>query len=212
MTETMSHRRRRPRLARVATTARFVLLASVIMWCGLSLGDEPGGTPPMPPLPADVKASPVIQTVAIDPAQPLPLSGADVSADAPAGRRTPSGPLGNWTVLASIGAAFAVLAAFRFQQSRRRGRDLPPDVFDVLGEASLSGQHAVRVVRFGPRTLLVSVSSAGCQTLATLDDPQVTERIVTACIGGRTPRPVRTASRVRAPDGITPRPSAQEAS
>jgi hypothetical protein len=205
MSDMMTHRIWHITTTRVAPLTWF---ASLVVCCGLALGDEPGGPPPMPPLPEDVKSSPVIQTVAIDPAAPLPLTGASVSEDAPSsGRRSPAGPLGNWSVLAAIGAAFAVLAAFRFQQGRRRARDLPPDVFDVLGEASLGGQHAVRVVRFGPRTLLVSVSSAGCQTLATLDDPQVTERIVTACLGGRSPKPVRGASRDRSPVREPPQPA-----
>ncbi len=193
MKDTMSHRHRQ------ITTACIALAASVVMGCGLAVGDDVGGPPPMPPLPDDVKASPVIQTSAVESSKPLPLTGDSTSTDAPSGRRSPSGPLGDWTVLAAIGVAFAVLAAFRFRQARRRGRDLPPDVFDILGEASLGSQHAVRVVRFGPRTLLVSVSSTGCQTLATLDDPQVTERIVTACLGGRSPRPVRGATRERSP-------------
>lgn len=193
MKDIMCHRHARN------TRACIAWAVSAVVWCSLAVGDDVGGMPPIPPLPEDAPASAVIQTSAVESRKPLPLSGASTPADAPPGRRAVSGPLGNWTVLAAIGAAFAVLAAFRFHQARRRGRDLPPDVFDVLGEASLGGQHAVRVVRFGPRTLLVSVSSAGCQTLATLDDPQVTERIVTACLGGRSPRPVRGATRERSP-------------
>ncbi|MFM7138624.1 MAG: flagellar biosynthetic protein FliO [Planctomycetota bacterium] len=72
------------------------------------------------------------------------------------------------------------MAAFRFT-SLRRVKTLPPEVFELLGEASLGGQQAARVVRFGPRTLLIGVSSAGCQTLAQIDDPQATERIAAAC-------------------------------
>lgn len=190
------------------------LVAMVVVWCALGLGDEPVLSPPMPPLPEDVKPSSVIQAGAIDSARPLPLPLTDAppSAEAPSGRRGPAGPLGDWTVLVAIGAAFALLAAFRFQQSRRRSRDLPPDVFDVLGEASLGGQHAVRVVRFGPRTLLVSVSSAGCQTLATLDDPQATDRIVTACRGGRIPRTLQGVSRAKGAGGSTVPAAGGEAS
>ena len=72
------------------------------------------------------------------------------------------------------------MAAFRIT-SLRRTKSLPPDVFELLGEATLGGQQTVRVVRFGPRTLLIGVSPSGCQTLAELDDPQATERIATAC-------------------------------
>ena len=47
--------------------------------------------------------------------------------------------------------------------------------------------NAVRVVRFGPKTLLVGVSAAGCQTLAELTDPQATACIAAACRGVHPP-------------------------
>lgn len=93
-----------------------------------------------------------------------------------------SGPLANWKLLAAIGAAFAVVAAATVL-TKRRTTLLPPDVFEVLGEGSLGGQHAVRIVRFGPKTLLIGVSAAGCQTLAELSDPQATACIAAACRG-----------------------------
>jgi hypothetical protein len=93
-----------------------------------------------------------------------------------------SGQLSDWKLLAAIGAAFAVVAAAT-AFNRRRATVLPPDVFEVLGEGSLGGQHAVRIVRFGPKTLLVGVSAAGCQTLAELTDPQATACIAAACRG-----------------------------
>ncbi|MGI9177510.1 MAG: flagellar biosynthetic protein FliO [Pirellulales bacterium] len=93
-------------------------------------------------------------------------------------------PLPDWRLLAALGAAFAAVAAYRFVAGRG-SQTLPPDVFELLGEASLGGQQSVRVVRFGPRTLLVGVSSAGCQTLAEITDSQSTECIVSACRGTR---------------------------
>jgi flagellar biogenesis protein FliO len=99
-------------------------------------------------------------------------------------------------VLAAIAAAFALVAMFRLT-SLRRTRSLPPEVFELLGEASLGGQQTARVVRFGPRTLLIGVSSAGCQTLAELADAQATDSIAAACRkaqaagrGGPRPYPV----------------------
>jgi len=103
-------------------------------------------------------------------------------------------PLPDWRLLAALGGAFAAVAAYRVFGGRR-ATPLPPDVFELLGEASLGGQHSVRVVRFGPRTLLVGVSSAGLRTLAELVDPQATERIVAACQGG----PARGSGRGRKP-------------
>ncbi|MFM8803678.1 MAG: flagellar biosynthetic protein FliO, partial [Planctomycetia bacterium] len=76
---------------------------------------------------------------------------------------------------------------------------LPPDVFDVLGSAPLGGGHAVRIVRFGPKTLLVGVSSAGCQTLADLSDPQATACIAAACRGVHPPIRPAASARPRGP-------------
>lgn len=181
----------------IAAGDRSWWLATAVLLCVLIApvgADEPA---PLPPLPEDVLLDPAVQAVSVEEAvsAPLPLRRSPAAA-APAGRSGVAGPLGDWTVLAAIVAAFALLVVFRFQQSRRRGRMLPPDVFEVLGETSLGGQHGVRVVRFGPRTLLVGVSGSGCQTLATIDDPQATERIVAACLGARLPlRPARFAGR-----------------
>lgn len=93
------------------------------------------------------------------------------------------GPLPDWKLLLAVAAAFGILVAFRGLASSMTSRaaPLPPDVFDVLGSAPLGGGHSIRVVRFGPKTLLVSTSTAGCQTLAELTDPQATERIAAAC-------------------------------
>lgn len=103
-------------------------------------------------------------------------------------------PLPDWKLLAAMGAAFAAIAGYRLF-STRRAVTLPPDVFELLGEASLGGQQSVRVIRFGPRTLLVGVSAAGCQTLAELTDPQATDCIVAACRGTRIRTPSTVAAR-----------------
>lgn len=125
---------------------------------------------------------------------PVPLAAGPAVGSS---RGTSSRDLGNWTVLAALAVAFAMLAAVRFH-TRRRPVALPPDVFELLGEASLGGQQTVRVVRFGPRTLLVGVSSAGCHTLAEINDSQATDCIVAACRGvparGRSPASAAAAS------------------
>jgi hypothetical protein len=165
-------------------------------------GEDLAGTPPMPPLPEDVQEASAITPVSLEVATPLPLETArNPGSSASASGLAPHAPMGNWSVLAAIASAFVVLASFRFWQSRRTSRELPSDVFEILGEAALGNQHAVRVVRFGPRTLLVGISTAGCQTLATLDDPQATERIVSACLGSRMPRATRATVRPQSPAG-----------
>ena len=135
------------------------------------------------------------------PALPLTPRGDAAAADLATGLNgvgNRSGQLSDWKLLAAIGAAFAVVAAAT-AFNRRRATVLPPDVFEVLGEGSLGGQHAVRIVRFGPKTLLVGVSAAGCQTLAELTDPQATACIAAACRGVYPPIRPSTAPRSLAP-------------
>ena len=123
------------------------------------------------------------------PALPLSSRGEAAAVDlatGPGGTAGRSGQLSDWKLLGAIAAAFVVVAAAT-AFTRRRTALLPPDVFEVLGEGSLGGQHAVRIVRFGPKTLLVGVSAAGCQTLAELTDPQATACIAAACRGVHPP-------------------------
>ncbi len=132
------------------------------------------------------------------PALPLTARGSstpiDLSTDPNASAGRP-GQLTDWKLLAAIAATFAVVVAGT-ALTKRRATLLPPDVFEVLGEGSLGGQHAVRIVRFGPKTLLVGVSAAGCHTLAELSDPQATACIAAACRGQhpplRPPAPARS--------------------
>jgi hypothetical protein len=135
------------------------------------------------------------------PALPLAPWGDAAAADLATGSNgvgIRSGQLSDWKLLAVIGAAFAVVAAAT-AFNKRRATVLPPDVFEVLGEGSLGGQHAVRIVRFGPKTLLVGVSAAGCQTLAELTDPQATACIAAACRGVYPPIRPSAAPRTLAP-------------
>jgi hypothetical protein len=138
------------------------------------------------------------------PALPLNSHGDAAAADLATGltgAAARSGQLTDWKLLGAIAAAFGVLAAAT-AFNRRRASVLPPDVFEVLGEGSLGGQHAVRIVRFGPKTLLVGVSAAGCQTLAELTDPQATACIAAACRGVHPPIRPAASSRSVAPQSL----------
>ena len=171
-----------PGLARAATAAAWIT-TTVAVWV-VAIAAVVAADAPVPPSPDEAaELQPVAFAAAADrpPASaPLPLTGGPKSERPASTGGSPLRPLGDWTVLLAIAAAFALVAAFRIT-SLRRTKSLPPDVFELLGEATLGGQQTVRVVRFGPRTLLIGVSPSGCQTLAELDDPQATERIATAC-------------------------------
>jgi len=188
--------------AMCARTALVVLLACP--WClqspcGLTIAraaaadadaTAPVAPSPAPPVPIAPPPAKLLEPVALD---------RDV-ATSPAPPRPASPPLVNWSVLGLIVAALGALAVLKVA-GKRRAPGLPPDVFDVLGSASLGGQHSVRVVRFGPKTLLVSVSATGCQTLAELSDPQATACVSAACRGVHPPlrpRPTVQAAATRA--------------
>jgi len=132
---------------------------------------------------------PAITTTSLEvPAVELPPSSGPTPALLPGPR-----PLADWRVLAAVGGCFVVLVGMR-SFLRRQSLPLPPDVFEVLGSAPLAGPHAVRIVRFGPKTLLVGVSSSGCTTLAEITDPQATACIAAACRGAQPPRAAARSS------------------
>jgi flagellar biogenesis protein FliO len=182
--------------ARRTRTAVVVLLACLCCLpspCGMRAAgaraaDVEGAVPvaPSPETPAPMASPPakLLEPVTLD-------RTLDPSPAAPS--RAGSQPLVNWGLLGVIAAAFGVLAVLKVA-GKRRMPALPPDVFDVLGSGSLGGQHSVRIVRFGPKTLLVSVSATGCHTLAELTDPQATACVAAACRGVHPPLRPRATS------------------
>ncbi|MFM7291644.1 MAG: flagellar biosynthetic protein FliO, partial [Planctomycetia bacterium] len=161
------------------------------------VGEQPASLDsPHRRLSASAKATPnVLPALPLSPADGSTAAGQSAAAGPAIGQ---AGQFTDWKLLAVIVAAFGVVAAVT-AFSKRRAAILPPDVFEVLGEGSLGGQHAVRIVRFGPKTLLVGVSSAGCQTLAELSDPQATACIAAACRGVHPPIRPAAAARPRGP-------------
>ena len=101
----------------------------------------------------------------------------------------------DWKAWAVVGSAGIVLVCIRLF-SRRAVFQIPNDVFELLGEATLGGGQSVRIVRFGPKTLLVSVGTGGPRTLSELDDPLATEWIAAACRGEQTLRSLASHSMV----------------
>ena len=80
-----------------------------------------------------------------------------------------------------VGGALLVAALFVRFLPRRGGHGLPDSVFAVLGEAPLAGTHTVRIVRFGPKTVLLGMTASTCTTLAEIDDAGVTAALVDEC-------------------------------
>ncbi|MFN7813730.1 MAG: flagellar biosynthetic protein FliO [Planctomycetia bacterium] len=186
------------------TMHRIALLAATIV-IGLATGAPAAESePPVAPSP-DAPVQPAAFSAPAAPAQRggLPLTTDPSSAPPAAGPTPVPQPVPDWRLLAAVAAAFAVLAGVRARAGRGRAR-LPADVCAVLGEAPLGSGQAVRIVRFGPKTLLVGCSSAGVRTLAEIADPQATDCIVAACRGAQTPGRVLPRPRPTAGPRATP--------
>jgi len=133
---------------------------------------------------------------------PVPLGLAETPGAEVPPRAAPGAPLADTRILLLLAAAGAGLCVLR-AVSRRSVRPLPREAFALLGEAPLGGTLVARVVRFGPKTILVGVSGSTCTTLAEIEDPHVTEALVAAC------RPAADAPEARqgiatCPRGILP--------
>ncbi len=94
----------------------------------------------------------------------------------------------------TMAAAVLGLLALGWLGKKQSG-GLPRDVFEVLGSGQLDRGHRVAIVRFGPKTLLVSVGSSGCSTLSELQDAKATEAIAHACRHQRPAGQPRSTSR-----------------
>lgn len=132
-------------------------------------------------LAATVATQPAVAEPAALQLEAVPL---EAESEAVAAKIRPRSPatVFDWRVVVLLAVVTGGLVAVR-RFATPRVATLPPDVFEVLGTSSLGGPHPVRVVRFGPKTLLVSVSSGGCQTLSEITDPEATECIARACRG-----------------------------
>jgi flagellar biogenesis protein FliO len=60
-------------------------------------------------------------------------------------------------------------------------RNLPPEVFEVLGRAQLAERQHVHLVRFGQRLLLVAVGPSGADTLSEINQLEEVQRLTAIC-------------------------------
>jgi flagellar biogenesis protein FliO len=105
---------------------------------------------------------------------------------APAGaEKTPPSASGAITsVISSLAVVlglFFVVVWLAKRNSPKGAALLPAEVIEVLGRAPLTPRQQMHVVRFGNKLLLVSLSPAGAEPLAEIDDPVEVERVLTIC-------------------------------
>lgn len=137
----------------------------------------------------------------------IPLSFAEpAEATAPEARPLPAAGFAfDWQAWAVVGVAVVALLGLRLF-SRRAVTVVPADVFELLGETTLGNGQPVRIVRFGPKTLLIGSGSSGPITLSELDDPLATEWIAAACRGEQTLRVARGQGDQPAERAASPQP------
>lgn len=168
-----------------APRAAAALLLLTLACSSTSRADEP---------PAVLTPSPLEPPVLlVEPTNGTPAEGPGSEADAADGFGGTAAAgdsvtaASHYEVTAAVTMAAAVLALVALSWfGKKQPVAVPRDVFEVLGSGQLDRGQRVAVVRFGPKTLLVSVGSSGCSTLSEIDDPKATDTIAHACrhVGG----------------------------
>ena len=187
-----------------------VVVAEPIDWAGLAgSSDRPGRAAAWILVMLSCAACGAARGEPAEPAPPasaVPATPLQVPAESNSGQDADEPPTTAWTrgldpiamaVLVTAAVGLGVLAV----AGRRRRPTLPADVFELLGESVAGGQR-VRVLRFGPKTLLVAVGSGGCTTLSEIADPKATEAIARACA----PRNAAVVIATTPPAPPTPQP------
>ena len=88
------------------------------------------------------------------------------------------------TIFGSLGIVLGLffLIAWLMKRGMPRGMvALPSDVLEVLGRSNLAPRQAVHLIRCGNKLLLVSISTAGAETLTEITDPMEVDRIAGLC-------------------------------
>lgn len=158
---------------------RFSSLVICLIVAGIACSGAKGFAATKKTLPGDTEI-PLLMPDSVD---------SDVMASGTDYQSVSRGPF-DWHAWVVVFAAVAVLVGIRLF-SKRKEASVPADVFELLGESTLGNGQSVRIVRFGPKTLLLANGSSGPMTLSELDDPLATEWIAAACRRDQTLRVAR---------------------
>lgn len=99
---------------------------------------------------------------------------------------TASGAVG--TVVGSLAIVlglFVVLAWCSRRLTPAGAAQLPKEVLELLGRATLNSRQQVQLVRLGNKLLLVASTAAGTETLTEVTDAAEVERLATLCRRGQ---------------------------
>ncbi len=106
------------------------------------------------------------------------------NAGRPAGDRAASGLPSVVTVASSLAIVLGVflLLAWGMRRAAPAGTlALPGEVFEVLGSASMASRQQAHLLRCGRKLVLVSVTTAGAETITEITDPEEVDRLAGLC-------------------------------
>lgn len=87
--------------------------------------------------------------------------------------------------LAIVLGLFVVLAWFSRRLTPAGAAQLPKEVLELLGRASLNSRQQVQLVRLGNKLLLVASTASGSETLTEITDAAEVERLSSLCRRGQ---------------------------
>lgn len=143
-----------------------------------AITDAPSGTAgDMPP---------TLVNPAADIRQPIPLPPpTEPTRDnkAPAATEAPT-----YTVISALAIVLGLFAGFVWVSRKSNSRSdnaLQSEVFEVLGSSQLDPRNQVKLLKCGPRVLLVGITQNGMQTLAEFSDPQEISELISRAGGAK---------------------------
>jgi flagellar biogenesis protein FliO len=113
------------------------------------------------------------------------LSGTPPQRAIAGGSGTPRGGLPSLTTaLAGLAFVLGLFLLFAWLLKRslpKSAAPLPTEVVEVLGRVPLAARNFAHLVRLGNKLVLVSISSAGIETLSEITDPAEVDRLAGIC-------------------------------
>ena len=148
--------------------------------------DSPGRSPDRPASRAAAEASKPASPGS--PGAPSPIPLAPRSRSRQTGAAGGAARAGGLPSIITVGSSLALVlglflvVAWLMRRAAPGGSAvLPGEVLELLGRAALAGRTQVHLVRLGNKLLLVSMSTAGVETLAEITDPDEVTRLAGLC-------------------------------
>ena len=153
---------------------------------GSGQSDSPGRPPDSPASQTEGDASKPSPLGAPGALPPIPLELGSRSKQAgPAGQAAAPGGLSSILTVGSsltlVLSLFLIVAWLMRRAAPGGSALLPGEVVELLGRAALAGRTQIHLLRVGNKLLLLSISTAGVETLTEITDPDEVNRLAGLC-------------------------------